>query len=162
MGTGGSFPGRDDDHPPPSSVEVRNEHSYTSTPTTSLHGVNRCNFYFHKPLLPKLRIERTPWKLSKYGSEQYYVIIKCMYCSYIFRIITFLSRPYRFTLTAFHSQQCWQNRQRAIRWKFTLHPNGATHITFQPGVTCGTARFLCTLTSHLLDMTSDLSTVLQQ
>jgi hypothetical protein len=44
MDTGGSFPGvkrpgREADHSPPSSAEVKNEWSYTSTPPIRLHGV---------------------------------------------------------------------------------------------------------------------------
>jgi hypothetical protein len=44
MGTTGSFPGiklpgREADHSPPSSAEVKNAWSYTSTPTIRLHGV---------------------------------------------------------------------------------------------------------------------------
>jgi hypothetical protein len=44
MGTGGSFtgdkvPGREADHSPPSSAEVKNAWSYTSTPLIRLHGV---------------------------------------------------------------------------------------------------------------------------
>jgi hypothetical protein len=44
MGTGGSFPGvkaegREADHSPPSSAEVKNAWSYTSTPLTRLHDV---------------------------------------------------------------------------------------------------------------------------
>jgi hypothetical protein len=43
-GTRGSFlgvkrPGREADHSPPSSAEVKNEWSYTSTPPVRLHGV---------------------------------------------------------------------------------------------------------------------------
>jgi hypothetical protein len=45
MGTGGSFPGvkrpgREADHSPPSSAEVKNSWSYTSTPPIR-HGVVR-------------------------------------------------------------------------------------------------------------------------
>jgi hypothetical protein len=32
-------PGREADHSPPSSAEIKNEWSYTSTPPTCLHGV---------------------------------------------------------------------------------------------------------------------------
>jgi hypothetical protein len=44
MGTKGSFPGgkrpgREADHSPPSSAEVKNVWSYTSTPPVRLHGV---------------------------------------------------------------------------------------------------------------------------
>jgi hypothetical protein len=44
MGTRGSFPGvkrpgREADHSPPSSAEVKNIWSYTSTPPISLNGV---------------------------------------------------------------------------------------------------------------------------
>jgi hypothetical protein len=44
MDTGGSFPeikqpGPEADHSPPSSVEVKNAWSYTSTPPIRLHGV---------------------------------------------------------------------------------------------------------------------------
>jgi hypothetical protein len=44
MDTGGSFPGvkrpgREADHSPPSSAEVKNTWSYTSTPPIRLHGV---------------------------------------------------------------------------------------------------------------------------
>jgi hypothetical protein len=44
MGTGGSFsgvkrPGSEADHSPPSSAEVKNAWSYTSTPPICLHGV---------------------------------------------------------------------------------------------------------------------------
>jgi flagellar basal body-associated protein FliL len=44
MGTGGSFPGaraagRETDHSPPSSAEVKNAWSYTITPPICLHGV---------------------------------------------------------------------------------------------------------------------------
>jgi hypothetical protein len=44
IGTRGTFPGvkrpgREADHSPPSSVEVKNAWSYTSTPSIRLHGV---------------------------------------------------------------------------------------------------------------------------
>jgi hypothetical protein len=44
MGTRGSFPGvkwpeREADHSPPSTAEVKNAWSYTSTPSIRLHGV---------------------------------------------------------------------------------------------------------------------------
>jgi hypothetical protein len=45
MGAGGSFPGgvkrpgREADHSPPSSAEVKNAWSYTSTPPIRIHGV---------------------------------------------------------------------------------------------------------------------------
>jgi hypothetical protein len=40
MGTGGSYrQGREADHSPPSSAEVKNAWSYTSTPPIFLHGV---------------------------------------------------------------------------------------------------------------------------
>jgi hypothetical protein len=45
MGTGGTFPrgkarpGRDADHPPPSSVEVKKDTSYTSSHPKRLHAV---------------------------------------------------------------------------------------------------------------------------
>jgi hypothetical protein len=47
MGTSGSFhgvkqPEREADHSPPSSVEVKNAWSYTSTPPVRLHGVVLC------------------------------------------------------------------------------------------------------------------------
>jgi hypothetical protein len=46
----GSFPGverpgRDVDHPPPTSAEVKNEWSYTSSPQICLNGVDRDNRY---------------------------------------------------------------------------------------------------------------------
>jgi len=39
MGTRGSFPGGKADHSPPSSAEVKNAWSYTSTNPICLHGV---------------------------------------------------------------------------------------------------------------------------
>jgi len=39
MGTGDSFPMGKADHSLPSSAEVKNARSYTSTPTISLNGV---------------------------------------------------------------------------------------------------------------------------
>jgi len=39
-------PGRDADHSPPSSVEIKNEWSYTSTLPMRLHGVFRDNHTF--------------------------------------------------------------------------------------------------------------------
>jgi hypothetical protein len=39
MGTRGSFPGGEADHSPPSSAEVKNAWSYSSTPPIRLHGV---------------------------------------------------------------------------------------------------------------------------
>jgi hypothetical protein len=39
MGTVDSFPGREADHSPPSSAEVKNAWSYTSTPAIRLNGV---------------------------------------------------------------------------------------------------------------------------
>jgi hypothetical protein len=39
VGTRGSFPGREADHSRPSSAEVKNAWSYTSTPPIRLHGV---------------------------------------------------------------------------------------------------------------------------
>jgi hypothetical protein len=58
MGAGDSFPGvkrpgREPDHSPPSSAEVRNVWSYTSTPQVRIHGVelrHRDSFTFY--LLP--------------------------------------------------------------------------------------------------------------
>jgi len=41
MGTGGSFPGSEADHSPPSNAEVKDVWSYTSTPIR-LHGVVLC------------------------------------------------------------------------------------------------------------------------
>jgi len=45
-------PGREVNHTPPSTVEVKNEWSCTSTPPICLHGVDRENFIFcraHSP-----------------------------------------------------------------------------------------------------------------
>jgi hypothetical protein len=44
MGNGGSspevkWPGRESDHSPPSSAEVKNTWGYTSTPSIRIHGV---------------------------------------------------------------------------------------------------------------------------
>jgi hypothetical protein len=47
---GAKWPGCEIDHLPPSSVEVKNEWSYTSPPVICLclHGMNRNNFIFYK------------------------------------------------------------------------------------------------------------------
>jgi hypothetical protein len=53
MGTSGFFPGvkrpgREADHSPPFSVEVKNTWSYTSAPSIRLHGVSTFNHHhFH-------------------------------------------------------------------------------------------------------------------
>jgi hypothetical protein len=52
MGTGilswgVTLPGRYVDHSPPPSDEIKNEWSYTSTPPTFLHGIDRGNFPFY-------------------------------------------------------------------------------------------------------------------
>jgi len=43
-------PGHELDHPPPSSAKVKNEWSYTSTPTTCLHGMDKDNFFLQMRL----------------------------------------------------------------------------------------------------------------
>jgi hypothetical protein len=55
MGTGGSFslvnwPDREVDHSPPSSAEVKNDWSYTFTPTIFLHGVDWESFNFSQQI----------------------------------------------------------------------------------------------------------------
>jgi len=39
MGTGGSYPGREADYSPPTSAELKNAWSYTSTPPVRRYGV---------------------------------------------------------------------------------------------------------------------------
>jgi len=46
-GTGVRWVGRDIDHSPSSSAEVKNEWSYTSTSPICLHGMDRENFNFY-------------------------------------------------------------------------------------------------------------------
>jgi hypothetical protein len=43
-------PGRQADHSPPSSAEVKNEWSYTASPPTCFHGVDRDSFTFTLPV----------------------------------------------------------------------------------------------------------------
>jgi hypothetical protein len=52
-------PGRDIEHLILSSAEVKNEWSYTSYPSTCLHGVDRNNFVFHTETKTGLRMPRT-------------------------------------------------------------------------------------------------------
>ena len=68
----GSFPGverpgRDVDHPPPSSAEVKNEWSYTSSLQIYLNGVDRDNLYLQVTYGPPghafLPI-RSPYKIT--------------------------------------------------------------------------------------------------
>ena len=52
MGTGTKRPGREVNHSPPSSDEVKNEWSYVSTPPIRLHGVDRENVPLKKKIKP--------------------------------------------------------------------------------------------------------------
>jgi hypothetical protein len=47
-------PGREVDHLPPASAEVKNGWSYTSTPPIRLHGVVRNTFYHQLPTTERI------------------------------------------------------------------------------------------------------------
>jgi hypothetical protein len=57
LSPGGKWPGRDTNHTPPSSAEVENAWSYTSTPTLRLHGVV-LSLAHEQVCLPSLFIRR--------------------------------------------------------------------------------------------------------
>jgi hypothetical protein len=94
-------PGREDNHISPSTTEVKNEWSYTSTPHICLHGVDRKklyllplpNFIFYHPPLRHAIYNKSPWSTQNF----LYPHLRCPIRNFVEQQLSYLFKKQSWT-----------------------------------------------------------------